>query len=193
MVMAKFSRVPKLTKKERQDLLIALCEALISIKKNEEAAQFLTDLLSPQELEMLAKRLEIAKCLINGDTYDIIRGKLKVSHNTIARVNAWLTLSGSGFRLVIARTKNKGKKIYEHTFEEKYDPQSWYNLKRRYSLHFLPELLIEEIIKRSDRKERDKLDAILDSIESKPEIFKNVDTRFKDQFDRIKKTVTKNR
>ena len=119
--MAKFSRIPKLTKKERQNLLIALCEALTSIKKKKEAAQFLTDLLSPQELEMLAKRLEIAKLLISGDTYDAIRGKLKVSHNTIARVNASLTLSGSGFRLVIEQTKNKGRKMYEHTLDQRYD------------------------------------------------------------------------
>ena len=191
--MAKFSRIPKLSKKERQNLLIALCEALTSIKKKEEAAQFLADLLSPQELEMLAKRLEIAKLLIAGDTYDTIRAKLKVSHNTIARINAWLTLSGSGFRLVIERTQNRGKKIYDHTFEEKYDPQSWYNIKRRYSLHFLPELLIEEIIKRSDEKERQKLDSILSSIEGKPEMFKNVDARFKDQFVKIKKLLPTNK
>ena len=152
MLMAKFSRIPKLSKKDRQKLLIALCEALTSIKKREEAAQFLTDLLSPQELEMLAKRLEIAKLLVDGDTYDTIRNKLKVSHNTIARINAWLTLSGGGFRMVIERTKNKEKKINEPTFEEKYDPQSWYNIKRRYSLHFLPELIIEEIIKKKRRK-----------------------------------------
>ena len=115
MAMAKFSRIPKLSKKERQNLLIALCEALTSIKKKEEAAQFLADLLSPQELEMLAKRLEIAKLLIDGDTYATICGKLKVSHNTIARVNAWLTLSGSGFRLVIERTRIKRKKIYSRS------------------------------------------------------------------------------
>ena len=191
--MAKFSRIPKLSKKERQNLLIALCEALTSIRKKEEAAQFLADLLSPQELEMLAKRLEIAKLLIAGDTYDTIRAKLKVSHNTIARVNAWLTLSGGGFRMVIERTRNKGKKIYDHTFEEKYDPQSWYNIKRRYSLHFLPELLIEEIIKRSNEKERKKLDLILSSIEGKPEIFKEVDARFKNQFTRIRKLIPQNK
>jgi len=191
--MAKFSRIPKLTKKERQELLIALCEALTSIHKKDEAAQFLADLLSPQELEMLAKRLEIARLLIDGDTYDVIRGKLKVSHNTIARVNAWLTLSGSGFRLVIQRTRNKGKKIYEHTLEEKYDPYSWYNIKRRYSMYFLPELIIEEIIKRSNEKERQKLDSILSSIEGKPEVFKNVDARFKDQFIKIKKLLPANK
>lgn len=191
--MAKFSRIPKLTKKERQGMLIALCEALTSIRKKEEAAQFLADLLSPQELEMLSKRLEIAKLLIDGDTYDVIRRKLKVSHNTIARINAWLTLSGGGFRMVIERTRNKGKKIYDHTFEEKYDPQSWYNIKRRYSMYFLPELIIEEIIKRSSEKERQKLDTILSSIEGKPEVFKNVDARFKSQFIRIKKLMPTNK
>lgn len=191
--MAKFSRIPKLSKKERQNLLIALCEALISVRKKEEAAQFLADLLSPQELEMLAKRLEIAKLLISGDTYETIRGKIKVSHNTIARVNAWLTLSGSGFRLVIERTKNKRKEEYDRTLEERFDPYSWRNIKRRYSMYFLPELIIEEIIKRSDEKERQKLDSILSSIEGKQEIFKNFDQRFKNQFTKIKRFLPKNK
>lgn len=110
------------SKKERQELLIALCEALTTVKKRDEAAQFLTDLLSPQELEMLAKRLAIARYLIDGKTYDFIREILKVSHNTIARVNAWLTLSGSGFRLVIERTRNASQKDLGKEFEEKYDP-----------------------------------------------------------------------
>ena len=190
--MAKFSRIPKLTKKERQELLIALCEALTSVHKKEEAAQFLADLLSPQELEMLSKRLEIARLLINGETYDKIRQILKVSYNTIARINAWLTLSGSGFRLVIERTKRK-ERDYEKELEEKYDPYSWYNIKRRYSMYFLPELIIEEIIKRSNERERKKLESILSSIESKPEVFKNVDARFKDQFVRVKKLLPASR
>lgn len=191
--MAKFSRIPKLSKKERQELLIALCEALSSIKKNEEAAQFLSDLLSPQELEMLAKRLAIAKLLIENKTYDSIRNILKVSHNTIARVNAWLTLSGSGFRLVIERTKRRGKKIYEHSLEEKLDPYSWYNLKRRYSMYFLPELIIEELIKRSDEKQRKKLNLILSSIEGKIGIFKEIDAQYKEQFGPIKKRLERAR
>lgn len=189
--MAKFPRIPKLTKKERQQLLLALCEALASIKKNEEAAQFLADLLSPQELEMLAKRLAIAKLLVENKTYDSIRNILKVSHNTIARVNAWLTLSGSGFRLVIERTKRRGKKVYEHSLEEKLDPYSWYNLKRRYSMYFLPELIIEELIKKSDEKQRGKLNSILSSIEGKIGVFKQIDAQYKNQFGSIRKRLVK--
>ena len=137
-----------------QELLVALCEALATVKKRDEAAQFLTDLLSPQQLEMLSKRPAIAKYLIDGKTYDFIRGILKVSHNTIVRVNAWITLSASGFRLVIERTKNISKKDLGKEFEEKYDPYSWQNIKRRYSMYFWPQLLIEEIIKKSNEKEK---------------------------------------
>lgn len=187
--MAKFSRVPKLSKKERQNLLLELCEALTSIKKKQEAAQFLADLLSPQELEMLAKRLEIAKQLIYGETYQGIKNKLKVSFTTISRINSWLTLSGQGFRLVVERTQKRGKKIYEHSLEEQLDPSSSYNFKRRYSMYFLPEILIEEILKQSDKKQKEKLVTILDSMESKKEIFKQANERFKDQFGRIKKRI----
>ncbi len=184
--MAKFARIPKLNKEERQKLLIAFCEAITSLKNKEEAAQFLTDLLGPQELEMLAKRLEVARLLINGKTYEEIRTALRVGFNTVARVNAWLTLSGSGFRLVIGRIPKKGKKIYEHTLEEKYIPYSLYNFKRRYSMYFLPEFILEEIIKRSDEKERKKLDSILSSIDGKPELFKEVNEKFKEQFTTFK-------
>lgn len=187
--MAKFSRIPKLSKKERQRLLFFFCEALSSIKNKEEAAQFLADLLSPQELEMLAKRLEIAKLLIKGDTYSAIRDKLKASFNTIARVNAWLSLSGSGFKLVLKRVKEPKEKTIDEIMDEKYDPYSWYNIKRRYSMYFLPELIIDELIKRSTEREKKKLVSILDSMETKPELFKEVNERFKNQFDNIKKRI----
>ena len=190
--MAKFARIPKLTKEEKQRLLLALCEALTSIKNKEEAAQFLADLLGPQELEMLAKRLEIAKLLTNGETYDSIRQSLKASYNTIARVNSWLAFSGNGFRLVIRRIQKKGKKIYEHTLDEKYSPYSLYNFKRRYSMYFLPELIIEEIIKQSDERQQKKLISILDSIESKPELFQQINTQFKEQFTKVKKQIGRN-
>lgn len=191
--MAKFSRIPKLNKKERQDLLISLCEALATVKKRDEAAQFLTDLLSPQELEMLSKRLAIAKYLIHGKTYGFISEILKVSHNTIARVNAWLTLSGNGFRLVIERTKNVSKEDLGKEFEEKYDPYSWHNTKRRYSMYFWPEILIDEIIKRSNKKDKQKLYSILSSIEGKQDVLKEVDREYREFRKSRRKTNLKNK
>ena len=59
--MAKFSRESKLSSTKRQELVLAFCQAIQSLKSDEEVAKFLTDLLSPQEVEMLAKRLQIAE------------------------------------------------------------------------------------------------------------------------------------
>jgi len=60
-------------------------------------------------------------------------------------------------------------------------------------MYFLPEIIIEEIIKRSNEKERQKLESILSSIDGKPEVFKSVDARFKDQFVRAKKLLPASR
>lgn len=179
--MAKFDRIPKLNKQKRQELIISLCEALTSIRKPEEAAKFLTDLLSPQELQMLAKRLEIAKALVEGFTYEEIKSDLKVGMGTIARVNTWLNLQGEGFKLVISRTR-KRKKIYEHSDDEIYDPLSWYNIKRRYSKYYWPELLLEELIKKSDQKQKKNIITILQSMEVKSEVMKEVNRQMLEKY-----------
>lgn len=178
--MAKFARIPKLNKKQRQELMLALCHAITQMKKPEEAAKLLTDLLSPQETEMIAKRLEIAKLLIQGKTYDEIRERLKSGYATIARVNTWLNISGEGFKL--AFTRRQKTIIKEPTIEEKYDPFSWYNFKRRYSTYFGIELFIEELIKQSNKNQRNKIFTILQSMENKPNIFKRVNREVQEQF-----------
>ena len=167
--MAKFTNPPKLSEKERQNLLIYFCHALSSLKNTREAARFLTDLISPQEAEMLAKRLKIAALLVEGKKYDEIRRELKVSHATIARVNVWLNLSGEGFRTVIKRTAP--------VEEKREDPQDLYslfsfkNISRRY--HW-PIAVLEEIMEESDQKHRQKILTILDGMETKSRLLKDI-------------------
>jgi len=180
--MAKFSKVLKLNKKQRQELMLALCDAIVKMKKPEEAAKLISDLLSPQELEMIAKRLEIAKLLIEGNTYEYIRGVLKTGASTIARVNTWLNLSGEGFKLAYQR-RQKTKGV---NYDEIYDPHSWYNFKRRYSLYFGLELFLEELIKQSSQNQKNKIFTILQSMENKPAIFKRVTEEANQQFSKYK-------
>ena len=80
---------------------MAFCQAILSLKNEEEAAKFLTDVLYPQEIEMLSKRLQIAEYLLQGKEYDHIREILRVGNSTIARVATWLGMSGEGFKIVI--------------------------------------------------------------------------------------------
>src|SRR3989344_2872384 len=107
--MSKFYSKSKLRKEDEQELLLDFCDIVSSIKDSNEAAQFLRDLLSPQEIEMLAKRIKVAELLIDEWSYNRIKDYLKVSDGTIARVNEWLKLTGDGYRLVVERLKKKRK------------------------------------------------------------------------------------
>lgn len=161
MIMARFNR---LSKSEQQRLLIALCQAVSSVKNSKEAAQVLTDLLTPSEIEMVAKRLEIAKLLIQGKTYDQIRTRINAGYSTIGRINTWLNLSGEGFKIAVSRMKKEEK---QPTFEEKVDPFSWHNIGRRYPTNIWPLMAIEHFLKVAKKNEKTKLLSILQSIEGK--------------------------
>lgn len=158
----------KLTPEKRKGLILNLCLSLTVLNSPKEVADALTDLLTPKEIETIGKRLMIAESLIKGDDYSTIRSELKVGFSTIARVNTWLNLSGDGFKIMIERKKKSPRVLSE---EEIYDPYSWRNIKRRYSMHFWPWLIFEELVRDSDRKERKKIEEIFEKLEIKGERF----------------------
>jgi len=162
------ARYNKLLKKDKDKLLIALCEAISAVNNPQEAAKLLTDLLSPAEIEIIAKRLEIAKLLTQGKTYSDIRDSVKAGFSTIARVNTWLNLAGEGFKIAISRAK---KEPSDASINEKFAPYSWYNMGRRYPTRIWPLLAIEEFLKIASNRERSKLVNILESMKDKKTIF----------------------
>lgn len=154
----------KLSSSKRKELVIGLCRAIAALRSPEEVAEAIADLLTPREIEILAKRLQIAEYLIEGKDYNSIRSELKVGYSTIARVNTWLALSGKGYERLLTRRKKLPK---PKTDEELYDPYSWHNIKRRYSAYFWPQLLLEELVRTADKKEREKIHKVLDRLELK--------------------------
>src|SRR3989344_4798794 len=115
----------KLSSSKRKELILNLCRALCVLESPKEVADAITDLLTPKEVETIAKRLQIAEMLIRGIDYKTMRGELKVGFSTIARVNTWLNISGEGFKTMISRKKSSPKQSSE---EEIYDPLSWRNI-----------------------------------------------------------------
>jgi len=107
--MAKFSNPSKLPEKERENLIANFCLALAQLNNVMDVSQFLKDLLSVQEMEMLAKRLKTASLLLDGWTYAKISQELKMASNTIARVHEWLKVSGEGYRLVTEKLSREKK------------------------------------------------------------------------------------
>ncbi|MBI2355819.1 MAG: hypothetical protein HYV13_01255 [Candidatus Doudnabacteria bacterium] len=56
------------------------------------------DLFTHTEWKMLAKRLEIARRLLEGQKYETIRSDLKVAEHTISSISNSIERDGSGFR-----------------------------------------------------------------------------------------------
>ena len=171
--MAKFFYLSKLNRSEQESLLIQFCQAISKLNNPKEAAQFLKDLLSSQEAEMLARRLKIAELLIKRMSYAEISRDLKVSSGTIARVHEWLKVSGEGFRLVLERLE--ANKDNQERFESKdWNPLSWRNVKKRYPLYFWPQILLENIIKSANQKNRDKIVTTLKLMDKKSDLYKRL-------------------
>jgi TrpR-related protein YerC/YecD len=183
--MAKFSRLSKLTKSEQEELLIGFCRALAALKTPQEAAQFLKDLLSKQEAEMLAKRIGIARLLIKGFTYEDIKSFLKVSYGTIARVSQWLATSGEGYRLIMSRVKEEKSKLQEDA-EELNKSVSWKQIKRRHALYFWPDLILEEFVTSAKKQQKERMRKTLNKFDEKSEIFNKLQDMLREEYRKIK-------
>lgn len=164
MVVMQTRGSSKLTRAERKDLILDLCRAFAVLHSSQEVADALTDLFTPKEVETIAKRLKIAEYLVKGKEYQYIRDVLKVGYSTIARMNTWLNLSGAGLKIIFSRKNPPPKTV---TLEERYDPYSWHNIKRRYSMAFWPQLLFEEYVKMANYKEKEKIRKIMEKLELK--------------------------
>lgn len=90
---------------------------------------------------MLARRIEIAKRLLEGESYGQISSELRVGFDTIAKVQSWL-ISGfggyekavKGFKRELAKRFSKISKVKAKKYAV---PYSFDWLKQKYPLQFL--------------------------------------------------------
>lgn len=163
----KQKRLDKLSQKDHEGLTIDLVNAVVQSKSSADAAFFLQDLLTKSEMKMLSKRLRIAKLLLSGLTYENIKNQLHVSHSTVAKIAVWLSEKGDGFRAVIEKLPKQKEK--DSIVSE------WDTLKRKHSLYFWPELLLEEIIKSANDRQKQRIKDVLIGLERKSQLHKNLE------------------
>lgn len=156
----------KLSLSTQTALLQDFCEAFVNVHTLGEAIQFLSDLLTKRELTLLAKRLRVAKLLLQGKEYRAIEELLCTSHSTIAKVAAWLAESGEGFRLVTERAKNTTPPASD--FRE---ASEWDKLKRRYPAMFWPQLLLEEVVKSARKRDRERITQAVQKLDHKSKLY----------------------
>lgn len=80
-----------------------LYEAILSLKNEEECRIFFEDLCTIKELETMTQRLEVARMLICGSTFNEIVAATGASTTTISRVNRCLNYGDGGYKLVIEK------------------------------------------------------------------------------------------
>ena len=80
-----------------------LFEVLSQVESPTELAQLLDDWLTPRELEELELRIDIARRLYLGQTYESIQQETGASSTTISRVRRCLLHGAGGYRTVLGR------------------------------------------------------------------------------------------
>ncbi|MCE5188615.1 MAG: YerC/YecD family TrpR-related protein [Eubacteriales bacterium] len=79
--------------------------SILQLKTIEECYRYFEDLCTIQEVRDLGLRLEIAKALDGGDSYQATIEKTGVSTATIGRVKRCLLYGAGGYRLVLDRLR----------------------------------------------------------------------------------------
>ena len=80
---------------------------MLSLKSREEFYLFFDDIATMNEIQSLAQRLQVAKMLNNGDTYNQIEKETKASTATISRVRRCLDYGSEDYKLVLDRIVKK--------------------------------------------------------------------------------------
>lgn len=80
-----------------------LYNAILSLETQEECRLFFEDICTIKELETMSQRLEVAKMLLGGSTFNEIVVATGASTTTISRVNRCLNYGDGGYRAVIEK------------------------------------------------------------------------------------------
>jgi len=84
------------------------------MNKADDVQNFIEGILTNAEIKDLYIRIDIARRLLEGESYTIIRGELHVGYDTVARVKRWLEAGD----YEINRKKKKSQKIYEPQYAD---------------------------------------------------------------------------
>lgn len=154
----KNKRVERLDLNSQLDFLDDLLNSLAGVRSAGEMAKFLVALMTEAEVKNLAKRLRMAKLLVEGKTYNEIVRMAKVSHASVAKVSGWISNKTEILESVLRRLpkKRESKHWTDYT--------GWDKFKRAHPLYFWPELLGEGVDRSLEKSRREGLKSVLGSL-----------------------------
>ena len=91
----------------RNETIDALFDAILSLETREECYDFFEDLCTVKEISDMAQRLEAAKLLLDGSTYEQIVKTVEISTATISPINRCIQYGTGGYRQTIEKVREK--------------------------------------------------------------------------------------
>lgn len=96
------------SKLKREDV-DELFDAVLLLRDREECYRFFEDICTVNEIHAIAQRLQVAKLLNIGKTYNEIEQQTKASTATISRINKCLQYGADGYKIVLKRMQEEEK------------------------------------------------------------------------------------
>lgn len=90
--------LPAIFKSDQAQQLVA---ALVLINDEKTMQSFLRDVLTEKEIIEIGARLQAAKMLNDGQTYNDVVSKTKLSSRTVARISTWLKNGLGGYQAAL--------------------------------------------------------------------------------------------
>nr|CDQ36801.1 hypothetical protein BN993_06314 [Virgibacillus halodenitrificans] len=89
--------------KLRGKQLDQMFDAILSLKDREECYRFFDDMATMSEIHAMSQRLQVAKMLSEGRTYNAIEQETNASTATISRVRRCMNYGSDGYKMVLDR------------------------------------------------------------------------------------------
>lgn len=79
-----------------------LFEAILKLKSIEDCYIFFEDLCTVKEIESMANRIQAAKSLLSGKTYEEVLESVNISSATLSRVSKAIKYGDGGYKKVLS-------------------------------------------------------------------------------------------
>lgn len=120
MAKVKPQNIPK---KEREQVIGEFVNVVSHLKSEQEVIDFFVGMMTASEALMFARRMQVARRLLEEYTYDDITREMHVGKSTIAEVDRWLFERDGAYRKIlekqIKRIKRQ-KKLKRHEGLDRY-------------------------------------------------------------------------
>ena len=99
----------------RNETTDALFDAILSLESREECYAFFEDLCTVKEISDMAQRLQAAKLLLDGATYEQIVKAVEISTATISRINRCIQYGPAATAIPLRRCAHRQKSSNSRT------------------------------------------------------------------------------